>query len=323
MRKFLRGFGVSAMAGVAAALVLGGTPAGAGDLVLYTASNPKIEKDVMAAFAKAHPEINVSAINDSTGPITERIIAEKANPQADVVWMINDIALEQLKEAGALEPYEPANSPVDEAFKDADGFYMGHNATIMGMAVNTKLLKEKGLPMPTSWEDLIKPAYKGQITIAAPTKSGTGLSIFSTMVDAFGWNFIDNVHQNIFQYNSSGSAAARQTGRGETVIGLSYDTAILQQVNAGMPVEMVIGRISPNVMEGAGLIAGGPNAVEGKVFLDWLMGEPGAKVLAPHVGIGAVPGYGNVDLAGVHLWKMRRPLDANEFKRSWAAKYEK
>ncbi len=259
----------------------------------------------------------------STGPITEKAIAEKANPQADVIWMVNDIALEQLKEAGALEPYEPANSPIDEAFKDPDGFYMGHNATVMGMAVNTKLLEEKGLPMPTTWEDLIKPVYRGQITVAAPTKSGTGLSIFTTMVDAMGWNFIDNLHQNIFQYNSSGSAAARQTGGGETVIGLSYDTAILQQVNAGVPVELVIGRISPNVMEGGGLLAGGPNPKEGKIFLDWLFGEAGAKVFAPHVGIGAVPGYGNIDLSKVHLWKMRRPLDANEFKRKWASLYEK
>lgn len=306
---------------LAAALAVG--PAAAGDLVLYTASNPKIEKDMMEAFAKAHPEIAVKSINDSTGPITERLIAEKKNPQADVVWMVNDIALEQLKQAGALEPYTPANSPIDAAFKDPDGFYMGHNATVMAMAVNTKLLKEKKLPMPVTWEDLIKPVYKGQITVAAPTKSGTGLSIFSTMVDAFGWNFIDNLHQNIFQYNSSGSESARQAGRGEVVIGLSYDTAVLQQVQAGVPVEMVIGRISPNVMEGAGLIAGAPHATEAKVFLDWLLSEPGAKVFAPSVGIGAVPGYGNVDVAKVHLWKMRRPLDANAFKRQWAAKYEK
>ena len=41
---------------------------------------------------------------------------------------------------------------------------MGHNATVMAMAVNTKLLKEKNLPMPTTWEDLIKPVYKGAIT---------------------------------------------------------------------------------------------------------------------------------------------------------------
>jgi iron(III) transport system substrate-binding protein len=255
--------------------------------------------------------------------MTERAIAEKANPQADVIWMINNIALDQLKAAGALEPYEPKGSPIGPAFRDPDGFWVAHNATVMGMAVNSKKLKEKNLPMPTTWEDLIKPVYKGQITIASPTKSGTGLSIFSTMWDAFGWNFIDNLHQNIFQYNESGSAAARQAGRGETVIGLSYDTALIQQVRAGVGVDMVIGRISPNVLEGAGLIAGARHPQEAKKFLDWLFGAEAAQVFAPFVGATAVPGYGNIDMKKVYLWKMRRPLDANDFKRQWAAKYEK
>ena len=323
MRRYIKGLGFVALAGLVAAGILGPEAAKAGELVLYTASNEKIERVMMEAFKIKYPDINVSAINMSTGPIVERAIAEKANPQADVIWMINGIALEQLKAAGALEPYVPKNSPVVEDFRDDDGFYMGHNATVMAMAVNTKLLKEKNLPMPTTWEDLIKPVYKGAITVAAPTKSGTGLRIFSTMVDMFGWNFIDNLHQNIFQYNSSGSAAARQTASGETVIGLSYDGAILQQVNAGVPVEMVIGRISPNVVEGAGLLAGAPHAEEGKIFLDWLFSEDGAKVLGPYIGIGAVPGYGKIDMDKVHLWKMRRPLDANAFKKKWASLYEK
>ena len=300
-----------------------GEAAAAKDLVLYTASNPTIEKDIMAAFRAAHPDITVKAVNMSTGPITERAIAEKANPQADVIWMVNDIALEQLKKAGVLQPYVPKGTKIDAAFKEEDGFWHGHNATIMAMAVNTRLLKEKNLPMPTDWVDLIKPVYKGQITIAAATKSGTGLSVFSTLYDAFGWNFIDNLHQNIFQYGESGSAPARQVGGGEALIGLSYDTAILQQLKAVPGVEMVIGRLSPNVVEGAGLIAGAPDPNEGKLFLDWLFSEAGMKVFAPHVGIGAQTGYGNVDLTKVHLWKMRRPLDANEFKREWASRYEK
>lgn len=311
------------LAGLIAGLsLLLAMPAGAAELVLYTASNPEIEKKIMEAFKKKHPEINVKAVNGSTGPMTERAIAEKANPQADVIWMINTIALEQLKAAGALEPYEPKGSKIGPEFRDPDGFWVAHNATVMGLAVNTKKLKEKNLPMPVTWEDLIKPVYKGQITIAAPTKSGTGLSIMSTLVDAFGWNYIDNLHQNIFQYNESGSAAARQAGRGETVIGLSYDTALIQQVRAGVGVDMVIGRISPNVLEGAGLLAGAPHAKEGKVFLDWLFSEDAAKVFDPYVGATAVPGYGSVDMKTVYLWKMRRPLDANEFKRQWAAKYE-
>ncbi len=318
--KILRYAVIGAVAG---AVMLAAGITVAGELVIYTASNPKIHKDIVAAFSKARPDINVKSVNMSTGPITERTIAEKANPQADVIYMVNGIALEQLKSAGVLEPYMPKNTKIAAAFKDEDGFYMGHNATIMAMAVNTKLLKEKKLPMPASWEDLIKPVYKGQITVAAPTKSGTGLSIFSTMLDMYGWNFIDNLHQNIFQYNSSGSAAARQTGRGETVIGLSYDTAILQQVQAGVPVKLVIGRLSPNIIEGGGLLAGAPHPKEAKIFLDWLFGDEGAKVFAPHVGIGAVPGVGAIDVTKVHLWKMRRPLDANAFKRDWAGKYEK
>ncbi len=323
MMNIFKSLRYAVIGAVAGAVMLGAGVAVAGELVIYTASNPKIHKDIVAAFSKARPDINVKSVNLSTGPITERAIAEKANPQADVIYMVNDIALKQLKTAGVLEPYEPKNTRISEEFKDEDGFYMGHNATIMAMAVNTKLLKEKKLPMPTSWEDLIKPVYKGQITVAAPTKSGTGLSIFSTMLDMYGWNFIDNLHQNIFQYNSSGSAAARQTGRGETVIGLSYDTAILQQVQAGVPVKLVIGRLSPNIIEGGGLLAGAPHPKEAKIFLDWLFGDEGAKVFAPHVGIGAVPGVGNIDVTKVHLWKMRRPLDANAFKREWAGKYEK
>ena len=314
---------VATMACAATGIVLlAAASAHAQSLVLYTASNPTIEKDILAAFSEAHPDIKVDTVNLSTGPITERAIAEKANPQADVIWMINNIALEQLKEEGVLEPFVPEGTKIAEAFREEDGFWHGHNATIMAMAVNTNLLKDKNLPMPSDWMDLIKPDYKGQITVAAPTKSGTGLSIFSTMHDALGWNFIDNLHQNIFQYNSSGSAAARQVGGGETVIGLSYDTAILHQVQSVPGVEMVIGHISPNVIEGAGLIVGAPNPNEGKVFLDWLFSDAGMQVFAPHVGIGAAPGYGNVDLSQVHLWKRRRPLDANEFKREWAAIYE-
>jgi iron(III) transport system substrate-binding protein len=317
--KTLRYAVIGAVAGAAA--IIAGT-ADARVLVLYTASNPKIEKDILAAFKKAYPDIELKSVNGSTGPMTERAIAEKENPQADVIWMINNIALDQLKEAGALEPYEPKDSPIGDAFKDPDGFWVAHNATVMGLAVNIKRLKEENLPMPTTWEDLIKPVYKGQITIAAPTKSGTGYSIMSTLVDAFGWNFIDNLHQNIFQYNESGSAAARQAGRGETVIGLSYDTALLQQVRAGVGVEMVIGRISPNVLEGGGLLAGAPHPTEAKLFLDWLFSEKAAEVFGPSVGAAAVQGYGSVDMSKVHLWKMRRPVDANEFKRQWAAKYE-
>ncbi len=305
------------MTGLAAA------PAAAQRLVLYTASNEEIEKAIMAAFAKANPDIKVEAINLSTGPVVQRAIAEKANPQADVIWMINDVALNQLKAAGVFEPYAPKGAKVPDEFRDPDGFWTAHNATIMAMAVNTKLLKEKNLPMPVVWEDLTNPIYKGSVSIAAATKSGTGLNIATTMYDAYGWGFLDKLHANIFQYQSSGSAPARQAAAGEVVIGLTYDTAIVQQIRAGQPIEMVYGGLSPNVLEGAGLVTKGPNPKEAKRFMDFLFGPEAGQAFAPYVGIGAAPGVSNVDISKVKMWKMKKPIDADAFKREWAVKYEK
>lgn len=317
--------GMAKKAGLAAA-ILGlalAAPAEAKELVLYTASNAKIEKDVLEAFKAARPDIEVKSVNMSTGPITQKILAEKGNPQADVVWMVNDFALERLKQEGALQPYAPNGMLITEAFRDPDGFWYGHNATVMAMAVNTRLLEQKKLPVPTDWVDLIKPEYKGQVTVAAPTKSGTGFTIFTTMSDMFGESFVENLHENMFQYNSSGSASARQVAAGENAIGLTYDTAILQQVAASPDVKMVLGRMSPNIIEGGGLIVGAPHPAEAKAFMDWLFGEGGMKALAPHVGIGAAPGYGNVPLDQVYLWKLRRPVDEDGYKQAWAKKYEK
>jgi iron(III) transport system substrate-binding protein len=317
-----KGMVLRLLAGILA-VILTASGAAAQKLVLYTASNPEIEKVIMEAFAKAHPGIKVEAINLSTGPVVQRAIAEKSNPQADVIWMINDVALNQLKSAGVFEPYEPRDAKVPDDFRDVDGFWTAHNATIMAMAVNTKLLAEKKLPMPVVWEDLTNPAYKGTVSVASATKSGTGLNIAMTMFDAYGWDFLDKLHSNIFQYQSSGSAPARQAAQGEVVIGLTYDTAIVQQIRAGQPIEIVYGGLSPNVLEGAGLVAKGPNPKEGKLFMDFLFGPEAGKAFAPFVGIGATPGVSNVDASKVKMWKMRKPIDAETFKREWAAKYEK
>src|SRR5262245_65610668 len=118
-------------------------------LVIYNASD-SVNSAVVAAFKAEHPDIDVQVVSGSTGPITERAIAEKANPQADIVYLVNEVALEQLKQAGVFAPYEPKNSRIRADFRDPDGFYTKLFATTMCMVVNTKRLADKHLPMPTT-----------------------------------------------------------------------------------------------------------------------------------------------------------------------------
>ena len=306
----------------ATALCLAAGAADARELMIYNASEG-VSAPLVEAFKKVHPGINVKFVGGSTGPITERAIAEKAKPLADVVYLVNNIALEQLKQAGVFEPYTPKGSKIAPQFNDPDGFYVRYFATTMCMVVNKPRLEQKGLPMPVTWEDLIKPVYKKEISLPSPLKSGTGMSILSTFVDAFGWPFVENLNENVYQYSDGGSGGAALAGNGEVAIGLSFDTTCYELKSAGRPVEVVYGRITPNVSEGGGLVAGGPNPVEGKLFLDFMASEEAAKVLGKIVGATAVPGHGLVDLKQITLWQMRRPLDAGAFRREFETRFVK
>jgi iron(III) transport system substrate-binding protein len=328
LRRCVTGTAAGALALAAVVALPAADVAEAAELVIYSAGNPEGHKLAMDAFRKAHPGIKVSEVTESTGTVSKRVIAEKDNPQADIIMAINTFYMDLMKDAGVLEPYEPANTPVPEDARDPDGFYLFESFGIYGFVVNKEMLKEKNLPMPNNWDDLINPIYKGHLSIASPIKSGTGLTIFSTLVDTYGWNFLDNLHENIFQYNSSGSAAARQAGRGEITIGLSYGSALKQQVDAGRPVVMVIPSLVPNVGLGQGLIAGAPNPEEAKIFIDWLLSEEAAPVREPYAEVHSIPGYGwlpkaGIDLSNKQMWSMRRPLDVDEFKRAWAKRFEK
>lgn len=289
------------------------------EVVIYNASDD-VNSAVVAAFKSKHPDIDVKFVSGSTGPIAERAIAEKSNPQADVIYLINDTALEQMTQAGVFEPYEPANSKISADFRQPDGFYNKYFATTMCMIVNTKRLADKNLPMPTTWEDLIKPVYHNEISMPSPLKSGTGGSILTTFVDAFGWPFVENVNENVFKYSDGGSGGAELAAAGEVTIGLSFDTTCFEQKSSGKPVEVVYGRITPNITEGGGLVAGAPHPEEAKVFLDFMASDDAAAVLGKVVGSTAVPGHGLVDLSKITLWKMRRPVSMDDFRKEFSSR---
>jgi ABC-type Fe3+ transport system substrate-binding protein len=77
------------------------------ELLVYTA----VEADELAKFKQAietdYPDLDIKWVRDSTGIITAKLLAEKANPQADVVWGLAATSLKLLADQGYFQAYAP------------------------------------------------------------------------------------------------------------------------------------------------------------------------------------------------------------------------
>ena len=84
-------------------------------------------------------------------------------------------------------------------------------------------LEEKNLAVPTSYADLLKPEYKGLVSMPNPKSSGTGYMFLKSLVNAWGeeeaFAYFDQLAENILQFTSSGSGPVNALVQGEAAIG--------------------------------------------------------------------------------------------------------
>jgi iron(III) transport system substrate-binding protein len=94
---------VTVLGALAVALVVLLLPEAAGaktTLTVYTAIEADDLKEYAARFNEDHPDIEVKWIRDSTGIVTAKLLAEEANPQADVIWGLAATSLMVLEQEG-------------------------------------------------------------------------------------------------------------------------------------------------------------------------------------------------------------------------------
>ncbi|WP_218185627.1 extracellular solute-binding protein [Salidesulfovibrio brasiliensis] len=237
---------------LAALMILAATAAFAGEVLVYTALEDDEIPIYLDIFKKAHPEIEVNIVRDSTGIITAKLLAEKDNPQADVVWGTAATSLMLCDQAGMVEPYAPKYlDKVVPAMRDSRSVphWVGIKAWMTGIVTNTIEAKNLGLDTPKSYADLIKPEYKGQIIMPNPASSGTGFltvsAILQLMGEEKGWAYLDKLHDNIMRYTHSGSKPAKLAGAGEAPIGVSFGYRGFMQKEKGEPVTTTFPKEAP------------------------------------------------------------------------------
>ena len=254
-------------------------------LAIYTTLDEPLARAVVAAFEE-DTGIKVAWVRLSGGECVARLIAEKENPQISI-WY-GGVGLDHIvaKDKGLTMPYESPNAVnIPDNFKDKDHYWTGIYAGPLCFANNTNLLKELELEAPTSWADLIKPEYEGQIMVANPGTSGTAYNVLATLVQILGedeaFKYLKALDKNIFQYTRSGSAPGKSASLGEVTVGIGYAHDQVKLVSQGYPLMITF----PS--EGTGyeiasisLIKGGPQTELAKKLYDWALTKRAAEVYA-------------------------------------------
>lgn len=262
-----------------------------GSLVIYSPNSDALV-DVTDVFAEKYG-IEVEVLSMGTGECLERIVSEKDNPLADVLYgglnYANTISYKDY-----FEPYVAAgDDKLPEAYQNTGGIAThycldGSAALLVNVDEYTKL----GLDINEfkGYQDLMRPELKDHIAMGDPAKSSSAWAELTNMLlvmgdqpyDEAAWKWVEGFIGQFSAVLSSSSAIYKGTVSGEYVVGVSYeDPCVGLLVNGAENVKLVYPEEGAVWLPaGAGIVKNAPNMKNAKLFMDWLISEEGQNEIA-------------------------------------------
>lgn len=176
-------------------------------LIVYTNSHSAGRGEWWTEKAK-EAGFKIEIVGAGGGDVTNRLLAEKNNPIADVVFGLNNMFYESLKKENVLIPYTPSwASQVEEGLNDPEGYYHGlvKQAILLGYNIDYYTPETA----PKDWTDLYtNEAFKGLYEAPTRLDKATPRLVVSGILMPFkdengdlgiseeGWNAVKLLYKN-------------------------------------------------------------------------------------------------------------------------------
>lgn len=254
--------------------------ADSGEVVVYTSVDDAFARPVCEEFER-ETGIKVKLVPDteetkSTG-LLNRLIAEKARPRCDVFWSGDPIRAAILKSKGVSASYmSPQAAELPKLYSDPEGHWTGFSCRARVIIYNRDLVTEG--QEPKSVLGLLDGRFKDKACLANPlfgTTSMHAAALFARLGDDEAKKFFAGFAANGGKILSSNGEVRRRVAAGEFAVGLTdtddYNVSRLEGKPVGVVYPDADGMGTVIVPNCAVLVAGGPNAANGKLFIDYLL----------------------------------------------------
>ncbi len=231
-------------------------------VVIFTSAEDYRVEYMQKRLNEEFPEYDIVIEYMPTGDHAARLISEGSKTEADITYDLEYGYMEQLANAGVLANLDgmyDMSMWAEDALNST--YYLPEYKNGGAIIVNPKVLSDKGLQAPKSYEDLLKSEYKDLISMPSPKSSGTGYMFLKTLVNTMGeskaFAYFDKLNANILQYTSSGSGPVNALIQGEVAIGLGMTGQAVTAINNGNDLQILyFEEGSPYSMYGQGIISG-------------------------------------------------------------------
>lgn len=175
-------------------------------IIVYTNSGSNGRDVFLKELAKENG-FDINVVSGGGTDIANRLIAEKNNPIADVIFGLNNIEYEKLKKENILKKFNPSwAGEIPEGLSDKEGYYNAITVTPLLAIYNPNIIK--GEDIPKDWTDLAtNPKFKDKYYLFSAI-GGTGKVILSSVISRYrddngvlnvsseGWKMVENLYSN-------------------------------------------------------------------------------------------------------------------------------
>jgi putative spermidine/putrescine transport system substrate-binding protein len=265
------------------------------------------QKSLLPKF-EAKFNCKVTMIMSESGPGLAKVVAQRANPQVDVLWTVEPTharafalgvidRLDYSRMANFESLFDFARQP------DGAGVGWGVGATVMG--INAEIYKKQGIEKPTSWHEIVTQKTRGHVAwLDLSGHQGINTFLISNKVLGGSESNVDPIfkffkaHLNDITFVTSPAQVDSMLQQKDAWVSTNLDGRFSILKESGFPLEIIYPAeglpLQSTIMD---LVKGAPHPNLAYEFMNWMLSAEVQQVVVNEMKLGPVNKNVKVDAA--------------------------